>query len=158
MSNSLQLKVKNVVRETKDAISIHFEKPTGHESYFAGQFLTLIMPIQGKSVRRAYSLCSSPLTDQNWAVAVKRVEGGLMSTHLNAVLKTGDTMEILPPMGNFIVKPDPTASRHFVLFAGGSGVTPMYSIAKTLLKGEQGSYVSMIYGNRDIDSIILKWT
>jgi ring-1,2-phenylacetyl-CoA epoxidase subunit PaaE len=79
------LKVKEIVRETKDAISVVFEQPKERINYKAGQFLTLIVPVNGKEVRRAYSLCSSPYTDQDLAVTVKRVENGLMSNWLAQV-------------------------------------------------------------------------
>lgn len=156
MSQTLKLTVKEVVRETKDAISIHFDTPEQSTDYVSGQFLTLIAQIEGKSIRRAYSLCSSPGIDRHWAVAVKRVEHGVMSNYLNSNLKAGDTLDVLAPMGNFTVRAKSDQTRHFVLFAGGSGITPMYSIAKTLLHSEPNSYVSMIYGNRDLDSIIFK--
>jgi ring-1,2-phenylacetyl-CoA epoxidase subunit PaaE len=156
MSSSLKLTVKKIIRETSDAISIHFDPPPQAAPYLSGQFLTLISSVNGKSVRRAYSLCSSPVSDADWAVAVKRVEGGLMSNFLNEQLKEGAQIELLPPMGNFVVKTEPSKSRHFVLFGGGSGITPLYSIAKTVLKSEPGSFVSLIYGNRDSDSIIFK--
>ena len=88
------LKVKAIVNETKDAISIVFENPaSGKIPYRSGQFLTLIAPIQGKDVRRAYSLCSSPFVDENLAVSVKRVDNGLMSNWLPDNLKPGSTVK-----------------------------------------------------------------
>lgn len=154
MSSPIKLTVHKIIRETQDAISIHFNPPVNASSYLSGQFLTLISEVNGKSIRRAYSLCSSPSVDAQWAVAVKRVEGGVMSNFLNDYLREGAAVDLLPPMGNFVVKVDPSKSRHFVLFGGGSGITPLYSIAKTVLHSEPLSYVSLIYGNRDQQSII----
>src|SRR5688572_3961824 len=75
----VELTVKQVVHETKEAVSIVFEQPSDHRvKYKAGQFLTLIVPMQGKEVRRAYSLCSSPFVDEDLVVTVKRVDNGLM--------------------------------------------------------------------------------
>ena len=152
----LTLKVKDIIQETKDAITIVFESPEQAIGYKSGQFLTLIAPINGKDVRRAYSLCSSPFVDNDPAVTVKRVEGGLMSNWLPDNLKVGDTMKIMEPMGVFTTEYRPENKRHIIMFAGGSGITPMMSITKSLLTQEPDSIISLIYCNRDIDSIIFK--
>lgn len=151
------LKVKRIVKETKDAISVWFEQPADKKIvYKSGQFLTLIIPIAGKEVRRAYSLCSSPFTDEDLAVAVKRVDNGLMSNWLPDNLKEGQTIKIMEPMGQFTTEFAPAKKRHIIMFAGGSGITPMFSIIKSLLTQEPESIVSLIYCNRDIESIIFK--
>lgn len=152
-----ELRVKQVVAETKDAISIWFEQPAGKKiTYKSGQFLTLIVPINGKDVRRAYSLCSSQFTDEDLAVAVKRVDNGLMSNWLPDNLKAGSMVKVMEPMGQFTTEYAVDKKRHIVMFAGGSGITPMLSIIKSLLTQEPDSIVSLIYCNRDIDSIIFK--
>jgi len=150
------LKVKNVVQETKDAVTIVFEQPSTKINYKSGQFLTLIAPIQGKDVRRAYSLCSSPFVDNDLAVTVKRVEGGLMSNHLPDTLKVGQTLKVMEPMGQFTTEFKTTNKRHLIMFGGGSGITPMMSIIKSTITQEPDSIVTLIYCNRDIDSIIFK--
>lgn len=151
-----ELKVKEIIRETKDAITIVFQQSQPKITYKSGQFLTLIIPIQGKEVRRAYSLCSSPFVDEDLAVTVKRVDNGLMSNWLPDNLKAGDVLKIMEPMGQFTTEYDKTRKRHLIMFAGGSGITPMMSIIKSLLTQEPESIVSLIYCNRDIDSIIFK--
>jgi ring-1,2-phenylacetyl-CoA epoxidase subunit PaaE len=151
------LVVKDIIPETKDALSIVFENPTdGKISYKPGQFLTLIIPVQGKEVRRAYSLCTSPFVDENPAVTVKRVERGLMSNWLADNLKKGAKIKVMEPMGQFTTEYTTTRKRHIIMFAGGSGITPMMSIIKSILTQEPESIVSLIYCNRDIDSIIFK--
>jgi ring-1,2-phenylacetyl-CoA epoxidase subunit PaaE len=151
------LRVKKVVHETRDAISIVFEHPTeGKIAYKSGQFLTLIVPMNGKDVRRAYSLCSSPFVDQDLAVTVKRVEKGAMSNWLPENLKEGSRVRIMEPMGQFTTEFISTNKRHLIMFAGGSGITPMMSLIKSTLTQEPESIVSLIYCNRDIDSIIFK--
>ncbi|MEM7552374.1 MAG: ferredoxin--NADP reductase [Bacteroidota bacterium] len=150
------LKVNKIIKETKDAISIEFEKPSDGMSYKPGQFLTLIIPIDGKEVRRSYSLSSSPFVDDNPTVTVKRVEGGLMSNWLPDNLKENDKVRIMEPMGSFTTDYSSGQKRHLVMFAGGSGITPMMSIIKSLLTQESDSIVSLIYANRDIESIIFK--
>lgn len=151
------LTVKEIIAETKDAISIAFEQPsTGTIHYKSGQFLTLIATVQGKEVRRAYSLCSSPFVDKDLVVSVKRVDKGLMSNWLPDNLKAGVKMRVMEPMGQFTTEFKKENKRHLILFAGGSGITPMMSIIKSLLNQEPDSICSLIYCNRDIDSIIFK--
>lgn len=152
-----ELTVKEIKRETKDTVSVVFEHPSGGKiNYKSGQFLTLIVTMQGKEVRRAYSLCSSPFVDQDLAVTVKRVEGGLMSNWLPDHLKAGDKIKILEPMGQFTTEYSKSNKRHIIMFAGGSGITPMMSIIKSMLTQEPESIVSLIYCNRDDESIIFK--
>ena len=153
-----QLNVKEIKQETADAISIVFDMPDGGLDYKAGQFLTLICDVEGKEVRRSYSFCSSPFTDDYLAVSVKRVEGGLMSNYLPDMIKEGDKVKVMEPMGKFTTEYGESNKRHLVMFAGGSGITPIMSHIKSLLSQEKDSVASLIYCNRDIDSIIFKDT
>lgn len=150
------LKVKQIVQETKDAISIVFEQPTPKINYKAGQFLTLISTIGGKEVRRAYSLSSSPFIDVDLVVTVKRVDQGLMSNWLPDNLKVGHVVKVMAPTGHFTTEYKKENKRHLIMFAGGSGITPMMSLIKSTLTQEPESICSLIYCNRDIDSIIFK--
>lgn len=152
------LEVKQIIKETADAITIVFAQPENKITYKSGQFLTLIVPIDGKEVRRAYSLSSSSYVDEDLAVSIKRVDGGLMSNYLPDHLKVGDTVKIMEPMGTFTTDFDASNKRHLIQFAGGSGITPMLSIIKSTLTQEPDSIVSLIYCNRNIDSIIFKET
>lgn len=152
-----ELTVKDIVKETKDSISLLFEHPAaGKLKYKSGQFLTLITTAQGKEIRRAYSLCSSPFLDDHLAVMVKRVDNGLMSNWVPDHLKKGDKLKVLEPMGQFTTEYSKDNKRHLVMFAGGSGITPMISILKSVITQEPDSICSLIYCNRDIDSIIFK--
>ena len=157
-SHYFDLTVKDIVHETKEAITIVFEQPAKKINYKSGQFLTLIVPMSGKDVRRAYSLCSSPFVDQDLAVTVKRVDNGLMSNWLPENLKVGAKVKIMEPMGQFTTEFKKENKRHLIMFAGGSGITPMMSIIKSTLTQEPESICSLIYCNRDIDSIIFKNT
>lgn len=157
-SHYFDLTVKNIVHETKEAITVVFEQPAKKINYKSGQFLTLIVPMNGKDVRRAYSLCSSPFVDQDLAVTVKRVDNGLMSNWLPENLKVGSKVKIMEPMGQFTTEFAKENKRHLIMFAGGSGITPMMSIIKSTLTQEPESICSLIYCNRDIDSIIFKNT
>ncbi|MDA8886899.1 FAD-binding oxidoreductase, partial [Bacteroidia bacterium] len=151
--------VAKINRETKDAVSISFDIPshlTGEFQYKAGQYLTFSKIINGEEVRRSYSLCSSPVSDSDYSVAVKQVDDGRMSTFLNTHLREGDVLDIMPPMGKFILEPKASASNHYFLFGGGSGITPLHSIIKTALVAEPNSKCYLVYANRDADSIIFK--
>jgi ring-1,2-phenylacetyl-CoA epoxidase subunit PaaE len=151
-----RLKVKDIVQETSNAISIVFDQPTPAMEYKSGQFLTLIVDIDGKEVRRSYSFCSAPGIDQDLAVTVKRVQDGLMSNFLPDHIRVGDEIKVMEPMGHFTTEFDATNRRHLIMFAGGSGITPFMSHIKSLLKHEPNSIVTLIYANRNMDSVIFK--
>jgi ring-1,2-phenylacetyl-CoA epoxidase subunit PaaE len=157
MSKYYSLTVEKIVRETPDAISIYFKQPFFQKiKYKSGQFLTLLVPINGTTERRSYSMSSSPFTDSQVVVTVKRVPGGKVSNYLNDHLKPGATLEVMEPMGTFVLEPKADARRHIVLLGAGSGITPLMSVAKTVLQAERNSHVSIIYGNRNEQSIIFK--
>ncbi len=151
------LKVKEVIQETPDAVTISFWHPLSEMiKYQAGQFLTILLTINGEKVRRSYSMSSSPHTDTAPAVTVKRVPGGLVSNWLIDNVKEGDFLEVLEPMGHFMVQPDARNARTVVLIGAGSGITPLMAIAKSVLKIETESRVVLLYGNRNEESIIFR--
>lgn len=159
MSNFYHLKVVEVNKETSDSVSVAFDMPEDLYSTFdfkSGQYLTLKFNIDGQEVRRSYSLCSSPILDEYWRIGVKRVEKGLVSNYINDHVKVGDTIEVMPPNGRFFVETNESNYKTYYLFSAGSGITPTLSIAKTILNGEQKSFVHMIFGNRNQDSIMFK--
>jgi ring-1,2-phenylacetyl-CoA epoxidase subunit PaaE len=156
MSQYSELKVKEVIRETEDAITIVLEQPGEKLPYKSGQFLTLIIPIEGEKHRRSYSLSSSPVIDEHLAVTVKMVAGGKISTHLVKNLRQGDSIEVMHPMGNFTTDYNYQNKRNVVLIGAGSGITPLISIAKSILCQEPLSNVFLIYGNRNENTIIFK--
>ncbi len=153
------LRVFGVTRETADAVSLQLVDPTGQRiSFIPGQFLTVLVTLpNGEVLRRAYSISNVP--DEDGAapaarITIKRIAGGVASNHLNDTVVEGATFEILGPSGNFTTTFDPTRQRHLVLFAGGSGITPLMSIAATVLAREPGSRVSLVYGNRSSSEVI----
>ncbi|ADB41160.1 ferredoxin--NADP reductase [Spirosoma linguale] len=157
MANRYFLKVKDVVRETADAVTISFWHPINEEiRYQPGQFLTFLLNINGQKVRRSYSMASSPHVDVSLAVSVKRVPGGLASNYLCDRIKPGDIIESLEPMGTFVPKLEPQGRRTLVLIGAGSGITPLFSMAKSTLHVEPNSRIWLIYGNRNQSSIIYK--
>jgi ring-1,2-phenylacetyl-CoA epoxidase subunit PaaE len=152
------LTVREVRRETPEAISIAFDVPPAlsDEYRFApGQHVTLRAQIDGEECRRSYSICSG-LDDGELRVAVKTVAGGRFSTFANHDLRSGDPLEVMTPMGRFTVPLDPGAARIYLAVAAGSGITPILSIVKTVLAREPMSRVLLLYGNRTTGSIIFK--
>ncbi|WP_116126177.1 ferredoxin--NADP reductase [Lewinella sp. IMCC34183] len=150
------LRVSRMQPETEQAVSVYFELPQADHTAFnyrAGQYLTLKFIIDGKEERRAYSMCSAPHQDE-LAVTVKKVEGGVVSNYIADRLKPGDTVEVMPPMGRFLAETDPAARRRYYLFGAGSGITPLMSILRSVLEQEPKSEVILLYGNRDEDNII----
>jgi len=156
MSNQFhKLTIKDITKETSDAISIAFEIPSELSETFkfqAGQYLTLKADINGEDVRRAYSISSAP-HENEWKVAIKKVENGKFSNFAQT-LSVGDTLEVMSPSGNFTVKS--TDSKNYVLFAAGSGITPMISIAKYILKANDSNSVTLFYGNKSATETIYK--
>jgi ring-1,2-phenylacetyl-CoA epoxidase subunit PaaE len=153
------LRVTDIRRETADCVSIAFEVPADLQTeyaYIQGQYLTLKFNVKGEELRRSYSLCSSPVTDKEWRIAVKKVKDGKGSGYLNDMVKAGDKIDVMTPMGNFYTPLDASQKKQYVLFAGGSGITPMLSIIKTILKQEPLSTLHLFYGNRDESSSIFK--
>lgn len=153
--NYLNLVVKEVINETPDTITIVFNRPAG-VNFHAGQFLTLIIDINGQEVRRSYSLCSAPYEMERLAVSVKRVDNGLMSNYLPNNVKAGDTIKVMEPMGTFKLEPNNANANHYLLFAGGSGITPIMSILKVVMRDEPHSTVTLIFANRDEASITFR--
>lgn len=159
MARFHSLKVKDIRRETAEAVSVAFEVPPQQQPEYLfkqGQYITLKMKIGGEEVRRSYSLCSSPYGDRELRVAIKEVPGGRVSTFINRELKVGDTIEVMTPMGNFHTPLSGANAKKYVLFAGGSGITPMMSILKSVLYVEKKSYVTLIYANRNETCTIFK--
>ena len=155
------LQVTDVTRETADAVSIGFLVPpelTEEYRYKQGQYLTLRFHFDGEDIRRSYSICSAPHEVGELRVAVKKVKGGRVSTFINENTTLGDMIEVMTPMGTFTSQMNPTNKKHYVLIAGGSGITPMLSILKTVLFAEPESKVTLLYANNDEQSVIFRKT
>ena len=158
MADFHKVNIADIYKETKDTVVVEFEIPKKLQQNFSfkqGQHLTLRKIINDEDVRRSYSLCSSPL-DKKWKVAIKQIPGGVFSTYANTKLKSGDTIELMEPSGNFYVDVQPTFSKNYIAFAAGSGITPMLSIIKTHLLSEPNSTFKLFYLNRTVKSIIFK--
>lgn len=154
----LSLKVTDVHRETADAVSISFKIPLFRKKdfrYRAGQYLTIKAVIDGQEVRRNYSFSSAP-GEKKWTITVKEMPDGTMSRFLNREVSVGDTLLVHPPEGRFTLDTRPDLARKVVLVGAGSGITPLMSHLKTLLKEEPKTEVLLLYGNRSESDIIFK--
>ena len=150
------LKIKEVKKETNDCVSLLFEIPETLKKNFSfrqGQSLTMRKMINGEEIRRTYSLCSSPL-DNEWRVAIKKVEGGVFSSFANEQVSRGEVLEVMEPVGKFYTELNHVNKKNYVAFAAGSGITPVLSIIKTTLRTEPHSNFTLVYGNRSRSSII----
>lgn len=152
------LKISSITPETDKAVTVGFrvsEDQAADFAYKAGQYLTLKFVVNGKEERRAYSMSSAPYQDEI-AVTVKRVKGGIVSNHIADALKVGDEVEVMAPQGRFLLEPDASRRRDYYLFGAGSGITPLMSILRTVLEEEPKSRVYLLYGNRNEDNIIFE--
>lgn len=159
MSHFYPLKVKTIEKVSKDAVAISFDVPLQYVSQFRfkqGQFITLKININGENVMRSYSICTSPYYEKELKVAVKEVPNGKMSTYINRQLKVGETIEVMPPSGKFYTELNSSHAKKYVLWAGGSGITPMMSILKSILFIEKQSQIILFYANREPDNVIFK--
>ena len=150
------LTVKSIIRETPQAVSIQFHIPEEWQKdlrYREGQYLAMRAMLDGEDVRRNYSYSSSPL-DEAPTITVKEVAGGRMSTYLNRELQVGDTLEVMRPMGRFFAPRYENEGASYFLIGGGSGITPLMSIAKTVLHEEPNSHLHLLYGNESVEQTI----
>ena len=153
-----RLAVRDLRRETPDAVSLTFAIPGGLATDYAfapGQYLTLRTTMDGEEVRRSYSICSCP-DDQELRIAVKKVDGGAFSSWVLDDLKSGDELDVMTPTGRFGVAHTPSEARVHVGFAAGSGITPIISIIRGILGREPNSRFFLFYGNRSASNILFR--
>ena len=152
------LRVRRIEPDTAEASIVTFDVPPELREVFGftqGQYLTLRTTIDGQDLRRSYSICAG-VDDGELRVGVRKVKGGVFSHWINQSLKPGDTISVMAPQGRFFVPIEPQARRHHVGIAGGSGITPILSIMKTVLGREPLSRFTLIYGNRMLRSTMFK--
>ena len=153
MAQFHSLNIKSIVKVTKQSVAITFDVPKNLKKNFtfkAGQYITLKTEVNGEAIRRDYSICSSKNSGE-LTVAVKAVENGTFSVYANEGLKAGNTIDVAEPNGRFTFEANDAKTRTIAAFAAGSGITPILSIAKTLLEDEPFSNFILVYGNRSLD-------
>lgn len=152
------LRVRAVQPDTAEAVIVSFDVPEDLRPVFGftqGQYLTLRKDIDGQDLRRSYSICAG-IDDGELRVGVRKVKGGVFSNWINEHLKPGDTINVMAPQGRFFVPLEPQQARHHLGIAGGSGITPILSIMKTVLAREPRSRFTLVYGNRSLKSTMFK--
>ncbi len=150
------LRVVEVVSETDEAVSVTFDVPAELADtfrYLPGQHVTLRAFIDGADVRRSYSICANANSGK-LRVGIKRLEGGVFSTFATTRLKAGDVLDVMPPVGEFTIVPDPARAARYGAVAAGSGITPILSLISTTLEAEPNSEWVLIFGNREARSIM----
>jgi ring-1,2-phenylacetyl-CoA epoxidase subunit PaaE len=152
------LRVGAIEQDTAGALIVSFDVPPPLRETFGfiqGQYLTLRCTVNGKDIRRSYSICAG-VDDDQLRVGIRKVDTGVFSTWVHQHLKVGDTVQVMAPQGRFFVALDAAARRHHLGIAGGSGITPILSIMKTVLAREPLSQFTLIYSNRRPASAMFK--
>jgi len=151
-----RLRVSEVSPLTDDAVAVTFDVPPELAEafrYLPGQHMTLRALIDGRDVRRSYSICSNA-NEGKLRVGIKRLPGGAFSSYATSVLAAGDVIDAMPPVGEFSIVPDPTTARHRVAIAAGSGITPVLSLISTTLESELRSSWTLLFGNRTANTVM----
>ena len=152
------LTVSAIDRDTRESVILTLtpaDDAAGAFAFTQGQYLTLRREFDGQELRRSYSICSG-LDDGTLRVGVRRVEGGAFSGWANDLLTVGEVIDAMPPMGAFHAPLAPDQARNYLFFAGGSGITPILSIIRTVLAREPGSTATLVYANRQINTIMFR--
>ncbi len=153
MTEKLSLVVHRLERETPDALLIYVRSEE-ISSFVPGQFLTLMVSINGQNYRRSYSIFTDPAELPTLGVCVKRLPGGLVSNHLLDNLHEGDRLDVLPPYGNFALDPAMSTLPSLVLVGAGSGITPLFSMLSMALRHPSAPVIQLIYGSRSTEEVI----
>ncbi|AXI40686.1 ferredoxin--NADP reductase [Sulfitobacter sp. SK011] len=156
MNQFLPLTVTDIHHTIRDAVVLTLEPADPAAFAFTqGQYLTFKQDFDGTELRRNYSICAG-LDDDVLQIGIKRVDGGAFSTFANTRLKVGDTLHAMPPQGKFFTKLEPDKAKNYLGFAGGSGITPVLSILKTVLKREPHSTFTLVYANRAVNTVMFR--
>jgi len=156
MSTFYKLSIKEIKRETPQTISVVFNVPLEFKDFYkfiAGQYVNLKLTLDGKEIRRAYSICSSPTNDE-LRIAIKAIKNGTFSKFANEQLKEGSVIEVGTPEGRFTFEPQLERQRNYMAFVAGSGITPVMSILQNVLQQEPKSSFVLVYGNKSPEETI----
>lgn len=150
------LSIKNITKETSDAVSISFDIPEDLKpeySFTPGQYLTVRTNINSKEIRRSYSICSAPNSGE-LRVAVKQINYGVFSTYANTILKEGEHLDVAIPEGKFVLNTNKEHKKNYGAFVAGSGITPVMAMIKDVLQNEPKSSFVLMYGNKSSENTI----
>lgn len=155
MDEILELRIKEIRQEAEQVITLILEEIHSRPVlYLAGQFLTILVNIGKKELRRSYSLCSTPDVDTYLAITIKRVQNGEVSRYLIDHLRTGQVIKALPPAGRFVLETDPKKQRDIFLIGAGSGMTPLFSLLKSMIYKEPFSKITLIASHKNEESAL----
>jgi ring-1,2-phenylacetyl-CoA epoxidase subunit PaaE len=151
------LTVSGIRQEANEAFTIEFSNvPSIFRDFWAGQQVTIKVSIEGRTLYRTFSISSIPNIDNIMTLTIKKIKGGKVTNHLADHVTVGDRIEISAPSGQFYLKPEPANQNHYIMIAGGSGITPIYSMIGTILSFEPKSKITLLYANRTSSSSIFK--
>lgn len=151
------LTVSDIRKEANEAFSIEFVNvPSVFRDYSAGQHLTIKVNRHGEILYRTFSISSVPNAGNSLTLTIKKIKDGKGTNYLADSLRVGDTLEVTAPSGQFFINHEPAHQKHYVMIAGGSGITPIYSMIGAILKFEPKSKITLLYANRNLNSIIFK--
>ena len=156
MSTFYKLSIKEIKRETPQTVSVVFNIPLEFKDFYkftAGQYVNLKLTLDGEEIRRAYSICSAPTSDE-LRVAIKSVKNGNFSKFANEKLAVGNVVEVGTPEGKFTFEPNAERQKNYMAFAAGSGITPVMSIIQSVLKQEPKSTFVLCFGNKSPEETI----
>ena len=156
MSTFYKLAVKEITRETPEAVSVLFQVPAELQAnyrFVAGQYINLKLTLDGNEIRRAYSICSTPESGE-LRIAIKSIKNGYFSKFANEQLTVGKVLEVGTPEGKFTFEPDAARLKNYAAFVAGSGITPVMSILQTVLEKEPNSTFVLVYGNKSSSETI----
>jgi ring-1,2-phenylacetyl-CoA epoxidase subunit PaaE len=156
MSTFYKLAVKEITRETPEAVSVLFQVPAELQANYrftAGQYINLKLTLDGNEIRRAYSICSTPESGE-LRIAIKSIKNGYFSKFANEQLTVGKVLEVGTPEGKFTFEPDAARLKNYAAFVAGSGITPVMSILQTVLEKEPNSTFVLVYGNKSSNETI----
>ena len=156
MSTFYKLAVKEIIRETPEAISVLFNIPPELKENYrfkAGQYINIKLTLDGNEIRRAYSICSTPESGE-LRIAIKAIKNGYFSKFANEQLTVGKVLEVGTPEGKFTFEPDAARLKNYAAFVAGSGITPVMSILQTVLEKEPNSTFVLVYGNKSSNETI----
>lgn len=151
------LTVSEIKQEANEAFTIQFDNvPTIFKDFSAGQHITIKVNIERETFYRTFSISSVPNTDNFLTLTIKKIKGGKVTNYIAEHIKVGDSIELTAPSGQFYLNPEPAHQKHYIMVAGGSGITPIYSMIGAILKFEPKSKITLMYANRTSNNIIFK--
>jgi ring-1,2-phenylacetyl-CoA epoxidase subunit PaaE len=154
MSTNKQIIIEDRINETSDAVTFVLGKNELLNNYKSGQFITLLVSIGGEKIRRSYSFSSSPLTDSNPSITIKKIQDGKVSSYMVDTIKIGDSIDCIQPSGTITL--EKSTSTSLVFIGAGSGITPLMSMIKSALSKATYKNIILVYSNRNEDAVIFK--